>query len=325
MLLVKSPLRISLVGGGTDFPDYFKNKGGAVISASINKFVYIALNKRSEKEIRISYSKTEIVTELERIEHDLIREVLKRYLIQSNLEIVTIADLPSRGTGLGSSSALCVSILAALNVLKNGHFDSKRIASEACEIEINVLGKPIGMQDQYASAIGGFNRINFSSDGQVVVKSLNIGKDNLSRISSWFKLLPVSVRMNSTSSLLQTIQTIKNQDKNGIMDKTLNLVDELEIGLKSFSVSVISDIINEGWNLKKQFGESISNSYIDDLVRLLKKEGMLAAKIVGAGSGGYLLLFAQPEWYSSRCPSDLSGKLIDLKLGVPGTALVYSD
>jgi D-glycero-alpha-D-manno-heptose-7-phosphate kinase len=325
MLLVKSPLRISLVGGGTDFPDYFKNKGGAVISASINKFVYIALNKRSEKEIRISYSKTEIVTELERIEHDLIREVLKRYLIQSNLEIVTIADLPSRGTGLGSSSALCVSILAALNVLKNGHFDSKRIASEACDIEINVLGKPIGMQDQYASAIGGFNRINFSSDGQVIVKSLNIGKDNLSRISSWFKLLPVSVRMNSTSSLLQTIQTIKSQDKNGIMDKTLNLVDELEIGLKSFSVSVISDIINEGWNLKKQFGESISNSYIDDLVRLLKKEGMLAAKIVGAGSGGYLLLFAQPEWYSSRCPSDLSGKLIDLKLGVPGTALVYSD
>jgi D-glycero-alpha-D-manno-heptose-7-phosphate kinase len=325
MLLVKSPLRVSLVGGGTDFPDYFKNKGGAVISAAIDKFVYIAVNKRSEKEIRISYSQTEIVTELEKIEHDIIREVLKRYRIQSNLEIVTIADLPSRGTGLGSSSALCVSILAALNVLKNGHFDSKRIASEACEIEINVLGKPIGMQDQFASAIGGFNRINFSSDGQVLVKSLNIGKDNLSRISSWFKLLPVSVRMNSTSSLLQTIQTIKKQDKNGIMDKTLNLVDELEIGLKSFSVSVISDIINEGWNLKKQFGESISNSYIDELVSLLKKEGMLAAKIVGAGSGGYLLLFAQPEWYSSRCPSDLSGKLIDLKLGVPGTALVYSD
>jgi D-glycero-alpha-D-manno-heptose-7-phosphate kinase len=215
--------------------------------------------------------------------------------------------------------------LAALKILKNGHFNSEQIASEACEIEINVLGKPIGMQDQYASAIGGFNRINFSSDGQVIVKSLNIGKDNLSHISSWFKLLPVSVRTNSTSSLLQTIQTIKNQDKNGIMDKTLNLVGELEIGLKSFSVSVISEIINEGWSLKKQFGESISNSYIDELVGLLKKEGMLAAKIVGAGSGGYLLIFAEPDWYNSRCPSDLSGKMIDLKLGVPGTTLVYSD
>jgi D-glycero-alpha-D-manno-heptose-7-phosphate kinase len=325
MLLVKSPLRVSLVGGGTDFPDYFKNKGGAVISASIDKFVYVAVNKRSEKEIRISYSKTEIVTELERIEHDLIREALKKYLIKSNLEIVTIADLPSRGTGLGSSSALCVSILAALNVLKNGHFDSGKIASEACEIEINILGKPIGMQDQYASAIGGFNRINFSTDGQVTVKSLKLEKDNLTHISSWFKLLPVSVRKNSTSSLLQTIQTIKNQDKNGIMDKTLYLVDELEFGLKSFSIPVISDAINEGWNLKKQFGESISNSYIDDLVALLKKGGMLAAKIVGAGSGGYLLIFAEPEWFSKRCPNDLSGKMIDLKLGVPGTSLVYSD
>jgi D-glycero-alpha-D-manno-heptose-7-phosphate kinase len=325
MLLVKSPLRVSLVGGGTDFPDYFKNKGGAVISASIDKFVYVAVNKRSEKEIRISYSKTEIVTELERIEHDLIREALKKYLIKSNLEIVTIADLPSRGTGLGSSSALCVSILAALNVLKNGHFDSGKIASEACEIEINILGKPIGMQDQYASAIGGFNRINFSTDGQVTVKSLKLEKDNLTHISSWFKLLPVSVRKNSTSSLLQTIQTIKNQDKNGIMDKTLYLVDELEFGLKSFSIPVISDAINEGWNLKKQFGESISNSYIDDLVALLKKGGMLAAKIVGAGSGGYLLIFAEPEWFSMRCPNDLSGKMIDLKLGVPGTSLVYSD
>ncbi len=325
MILIKSPLRISFIGGGTDFPDFFKLNDGGVISTTIDKSLYVAINVRSESEIRVSYSRTEIVNKIDLINHDIIRESLRLFDINSHLEIATIADVPTRGTGLGTSSSLCVAMLCGLNHLKKVNFDSDKLAKDACKLEIDILDKPIGLQDQYAAAFGGFNRIDFKKNGDVLVNPLNITADKIIDISSWFKLLPINIRKNSEKSLRETIDSINDPKKISLLMETRSLLNDMEESFVKFDVMRIAEILNIGWNLKRNLGNSISSPQIDSTISGLINEGLLAAKIVGAGGGGYLLLFGEPDWFESRLSLELRAHLIHLNFSTQGARLVYSD
>ena len=169
MIISRTPLRISFAGGGSDLKEYYKNGVGAVTSTAIDKYIYITVNKKFDDKIRISYSKTEIVDSIDEIKHDLIREALRLTNIDAVIEITSIADIPSKGTGLGSSSSFTVGLLNALYAYKGQHKSAEILAKEACKIEIDIVGEPIGKQDQYAAAYGGINHIQFNADGTVFV------------------------------------------------------------------------------------------------------------------------------------------------------------
>lgn len=169
MIISRTPLRVSFAGGGTDLADYYRTGFGAVVSCTIRKYVYVTVNKRFDDDIRVSYSKTEIVNSVDELEHGLVREALKKVGIRNGIEITTIADIPSKGTGLGSSSAITVGLLNALYAFKGYRAGPKKLAEEACEIEIDKLGEPIGKQDQYIAAYGGIQHIRFNADDTVVL------------------------------------------------------------------------------------------------------------------------------------------------------------
>jgi D-glycero-alpha-D-manno-heptose-7-phosphate kinase len=325
MILVKSPLRVSFLGGGTDFPSYFLQRGGAVISTTIDKHVYVALNIRNDKSIRVSYSKTEETSDVSSLDHDIIREILLKYRIETNLEIVTIADMSTKGTGLGSSSSLSAAVICGVKNLLNIQYNSRDLAMEACELEIKTLNKPIGMQDQYISAYGGFNKIKFLANGDVVVEPIKFTNINLNEISKWFKLLAVNTRQSASESLMETIDSINDSKKQIYFNEIYSLIDDLHQNFVKFEPKNIGQIINIGWKLKKEFGKSISNQQIDFLIDRLLGEGLLGAKLVGAGGGGFVLLFAEPDWYRNKLDPKLQNKIMDLNLGVEGTRLVYRD
>lgn len=289
MIITQSPLRISLLGGGTDFSHFFRQEEGCVLSAAIDKYIYVTIKERYDDRIRIGYTKTELVDSVDEIEHELVRECLRRTGIHRRVEISTMADIPSEGSGLGSSSTVTVGLLNAMYTYLGQAKEAETLAREACEIEINILGKPIGVQDQYITAYGGLRFLRFCRNGGVEVRSLALPENLVRRLNQNLMLFFTGITRKSETVLSEQVHNI---------DERLDILRLMKVmamqGMESLLAGELDEIgylLHQSWLCKRQLASRISNQAIDDLYQTARQAGALGGKIAGAGGGGYLLLY----------------------------------
>jgi D-glycero-alpha-D-manno-heptose-7-phosphate kinase len=295
MIVSKTPLRMSYVGGGSDLPAFYQEETGAVLSTSIDKYMYIALNRKFDGRIRISYSRTEEVDLASQVEHPLVREALALTGIQGGIEIASLADIPSKGSGLGSSSSYTVGLLNALYAYKNQFVSKEKLAQQACDIEINRCGEPIGKQDQYAAAYGGLNLIRFNPDESVSVDPV-ICKPALLHTLEDSTLVFFTGRTRSASAVLaEQSKALLQTDRKELMRRMVKLAFELKAELESGSLDNFGPILDENWRLKSQLASGITDPQIDDWYTTGIKHGALGGKLLGAGNGGFIMFYAPPE------------------------------
>ena len=272
MMISRTPLRVSFCGGGSDLAAYYENssEGGCVTSLSLARYIHVTVNQRFDDDIRLSYSKTEIVQDFEDLQHELVREAMRMVGVRGGVEITTIADIPSRGTGLGSSSAVTVGLLSALYEYVGKSVSALTLAEQACQIEIEILDQPIGRQDQYGCAVGGVNHIRFLPDGSTVVEPLELSDEIIARMGEEFTLLYTG-KTRSAAELLarQSAQTADHTAQLGRMcDQARQARDALLVG----DLEQVGDLLHEGWELKQQLASGITLPEIDEIGRASCRE-----------------------------------------------------
>lgn len=293
MIITRTPFRVSFIGGGSDFRDFYaKNGYGAVVSAAINRYMYIIIHPYFHDKIRLKYSKTEDVENIEEIEHPIVRECLKKVQIERGIEIASFADVPS-GTGLGSSSSFAVGLLHALYTYKGKVVSKEKLAREACEIEIDILGKPIGKQDQYASAYGNINYIRFNRDETVDVSSILLTESAKKKLENNLCLYYIKGKRRSCDILEEQKKNISIEDKFQNLKKMVMLADELKDNLHVEKIDDVGSILHKGWIYKKELASRISNSDVDNLYDKALKCGAIGGKLLGAGGSGFLLIYSE--------------------------------
>jgi D-glycero-alpha-D-manno-heptose-7-phosphate kinase len=295
MIITRTPFRISFVGGGTDLKEFYQNEPGAVVNTAIKNYMYITVNKRFDDTIRVSYSKTEIVSRVDEIQHPIVREAMKLVGIDGGIEIVSIADIPS-GTGLGSSSSFTVGLLNALYAYKGRLRSAEELASDACRIEIDILGEPIGKQDQYIAAYGGLNYIQFNQDNSVCVSPLIITNRVKESLEKRLLMYYVGNSRNARNILSEQKENTMKEDKFQNLKKMRDLTLEIRACLlNGFSPIDFGQILHEGWLLKRELAGGISDTFIDSCYDRALEAGALGGKLLGAGGGGFLLIYCLPE------------------------------
>lgn len=288
MIITRTPFRISFVGGGTDLPDFYRVEPGAVVSTAINKYMYVVVNQRFTDAIRVSYySKTEIVNSVDEIQHPIVREALKLAGITKGIEIASIADIHA-GVGLGSSSSFTVGLLNALYAYQGILKSAEELARDACHIEIDILGEPIGKQDQYIAAYGGFRYIQFNTEETIFTEPIIWPKENKGELTQNLLLLYTG-DVHETSSILREQKEKTKQNSNmDSLRKLRNMAGELRGKLNNHaSPDILAEFLHRGWMLKKQLASRISNNKIDEYYEKALGAGALGGKILGAGGGGF--------------------------------------
>lgn len=293
MVVSRTPLRISLGGGGTDLPSYYLKHGGFLISAAIDKYIYILINKTFDQKFLVKYSELERVSDVEEIRHPIVREAVKLLELQNDpIEICSVADMPS-GAGLGSSSAFTVGLLKALHAYKGDIVSTRTLAEEACHIEIDVLGERIGKQDQYIASYGGITTMEFRKDGYVWVEPLKISQDTFYNMEDGICLYYTGY-IHSASEILAE-QDQKTKDSNDEMVKNLDYVKTLGYqsreAFEAGDLSRFAEILKTHWEYKKRRSNKMSNKQIDDIYLYALENGALGGKLIGAGGGGLLLFY----------------------------------
>lgn len=292
MIITQTPLRISIAGGGTDISAYYQKHGGAVLSTAIDKYVYVILNKRFDDKIYISYSRKEIVDHVDEIQHELVREALKITGLEKGIEIAIMADIPSSGSGLGSSSSLTVGLLNAFYTYKGIQVPAEQLAQEACEIEIERCGKPIGKQDQYIAAYGGLNYFEFNSDGSVIVTPINIGPLK----QHWgASMMLFFTNITRSADVILKEQTGRTEENAAFLDKIKALAKDARDAVQKGNFDAVGDILRENWLLKKELANGITKPEIDNMVDVAVAGGAVGCKICGAGGGGFLLTYCSRQ------------------------------
>jgi len=300
MIISRTPLRMSFVGGGSDLPEFYRQHGGAVLSTAIDKYIYINLNKKFDNGIRLAYSVTEEVSSVNDIRHALVRESMKYLGIDGGLEITTIADIPSKGTGLGSSSSLTVGLLHILNAYLGRHVSSEQLGADSCRIEIDICGEPIGKQDQYAAAFGGFNLIEFRPDDSVSVSPVICRPETIKELERNILVMYTGITRSASLLLRQQSKDIdSDQKKRDAMLQMVKLAYALRTELHNNNTSAVGEILHENWMLKKEMTAGISNETIDGWYAAARKAGATGGKILGAGAGGFLMLYAPHESHAA--------------------------
>jgi len=325
MIITRAPLRLSIGGGGTDLPFYSSRFGGSLVSAAINKYIYIIVEKREfYDEFLIRYSKTEKVKEVKDIEHTRIRAALEYLNINEPLEITSLADVPA-GTGLGSSSTFLVALLKALHIYKREDVSAKKLAEEAAHIEMNILKEPIGKQDQYTAAFGGLLNLEIDKFGNVIVSSLNISYSNLEELEN-------NTLLFNTGITRSAVEVISNQKKNLESDeekiKQMHILKdigkEIKKALEEGDIARFGRWLNVHWETKKTFGEQMSSSEIDEYYELGIKNGAIGGKLVGAGGGGFLLFYCEGNKERLRQAMQKAGlKELSFKFDNEGCKVLY--
>ena len=293
MIISRTPLRMSFAGGGSDLPAYYREFGGAVISSAIDQYVYVNVNKKFDDGIRVGYSKNEEVQTIGQIQHPLVRSALEYLQIPGGVEITTIADIPSSGTGLGSSSSFTVGLLHELQEYRSNKMTALSLAQDACHIEIDLCNEPIGKQDQYAAALGGFNFLEFNPDESVTVSPIKCKSDTLVKLQENLLVLYTG-KTRSASALLrnQSEELVSSSSKKMTMHQMVQLARNLKEELANDRLDAFGEILHEGWMLKKSLVDGISEDEIDSWYELGIAAGAQGGKILGAGAGGFLLFYA---------------------------------
>lgn len=325
MIITRTPLRMSFVGGGSDLASYYQKHGGAVISTSINKFIYLCANNKFEKGYRLSYSKQEIVERVDQIEHQLFRHCLDYFNIKDSFEISSMADIPSSGSGLGSSSSFTVGLVNLLSSYLQKELTKEEIANIACEIEIDICGNPIGKQDQYAASFGGLNKIIFNRDGSTNVIPINCKPENLKKFKDSIIVLYTGKSREANQILSIQNEKMNEKSKQEIVTKMVDLCDPFSDLITEGNIEGIGEVLDYGWNLKKSILETISNSSIDILYDRGKKAGAFGGKLMGAGGQGFLLFCAPKDRHSSIKEELKELRELDISFDQSGTQVVYKD
>lgn len=293
MIISQTPLRISFVGGGTDLKSFYHAEDGMVLSAAIDKYIYVIVKERFDEKIYINYSEKEIVDDVSDVKHALVREAMKKTGVLNGIEITTLADIPSEGSGLGSSSSVTVGLLNALYNFAGVQVTLEQIAREACEIEIDICRKPIGKQDQYIAAYGGLNKITFHPDESVTVNRIPIFTRNFLRLNS--NLLLFYTNKTRQADVILKQQNENTETKRKILRTMRDLVPTMEDSLLDHDLDALGKLLHENWILKKSLVNSISNSDIDIMYEKAMDAGALGGKLCGAGGGGFILMYVPRE------------------------------
>ncbi|HEY8288015.1 MAG TPA: kinase [Acetobacteraceae bacterium] len=324
MIISKTPLRLSFVGGGSDIPDYYREHGGAVLATSIDKFVYITVNKRFDETLRVSYSQTEEVDTAEHLQHRLFRAVLMKLGISGGLEITSIADVPSRGSGLGSSSAFTVGLLHCAYAYKGIYKSKSDLAAEACEVEIDILNEPIGKQDQFGAAMGGLNVIRFNPDDTIDVEPVLAPAGVIEAVERSMLMFYTGKTRSASALLRQQSEDMKaSQDKRNAMKRMVELVDVMRRELGGANVGTVGDILHESWLLKRSLSGGISTGTIDEAYQAARAAGATGGKLLGAGGGGFMVFFAPPEQHERIKASLGHLRHVDFRFERQGTSIIF--
>ncbi|MFI5144616.1 MAG: GHMP kinase [Ignavibacteria bacterium] len=291
MIITQTPLRISLAGGGTDLAGYYLNHEGFVVSTAIDKYLYVIVKERFDDLIYVDYSNKEIVNSIDDIQHDLVRETARLTNLKNGFEIMMLADIPSEGSGLGSSSSLTVGLLNAFYLYQGILVTSQQLAEQACKIEIEILKRPIGKQDQYIAAFGGLKGIKFRKDDKVELQDIDLDSEHKRRLGSNLLLFFTNTTRKASSIL---------EEQSNRIDETLEFhhrIKELafnaEASLNDRDINKIGEYLKINWDMKKKLAGNISNPDIDKMVEKAMRGGALGAKISGAGGGGFLLIYCE--------------------------------
>lgn len=294
MIISRTPFRISFAGGGSDLPSYYRGARGAVVSSTIDQSMYVTVNERFDDTIRVSYTKTEIVSRPDDLQHEIVRACLRKLEIERKVEITTIADIPA-GTGLGSSSTLTVGLLNALHAYAHRFAGAERLAKEACEIEIEALSKPIGKQDQYAAAYGGLNYIEFRPDESVLVEPIVCAPATRRRLDESLLLFYTGIRREADVILSEQRQRTEEGKTTERLAKLVGMADELRAALWGNRPRAMGEILHEAWMVKRKIASGITDPQIDAWYEEARAAGAVGGKLLGAGGGGFLLLYCEPE------------------------------
>jgi D-glycero-alpha-D-manno-heptose-7-phosphate kinase len=294
VIITRTPLRISFAGGGTDLPSFYEAyDGGAVVSAAIDKYVHVIVNEKFDRSIRVAYSRTENVDRLDDLQHGLVREAMRSTGVSEALEIHTIADIPSEGTGLGSSSSLTVGLLQALYAHRGMLKDPAELARDACRIEIETLGGTQGKQDDYIAAFGGVQHFEFHADGSVRSTPIPLSSPDRESLSDHLSLFYTGITRKAEGILKD--QSSRTRDNKDALLRMRDLAGEGRSAIVRRDWEGLGRVLEEGWQLKRGLSAAISNPEIDRLFAAAKAAGAYGGKITGAGGGGFLLLVHPPE------------------------------
>ncbi|MCX5796748.1 MAG: GHMP kinase [Elusimicrobia bacterium] len=320
MIISRTPFRISLAGGGTDLAEYYKRSPGAVVSTAIDKYMYITVNRYFDDSIILKYRRTELVESVADIRHPILRECLRKVGISKGIEITSMADVVG-GTGLGSSSSFTVGLLHALHAWKGEFVTAEQLAAEACEVEIRRLREPIGKQDQYIAAYGGFKYLEFMCDGAVRVDPLICAPKTWAKLSQRLLLLYTGVTRKAGPILRRARARFRSQD--AVLKRMRRIAELARQELQLGNVDSLGELLHEGWVLKRGLAKGVSNDSIDQAYERARGAGAAGGKILGAGGGGFLLLFCVPA-KRERVRRALSGwREIPFRFEPEGSKIIY--
>ncbi len=322
MIVTETPLRISFAGGGTDFKDYYESREGMVVSSAIDKYVFVILSKRFDEKIYVNYFKKEIVDNVDDIQHELVREAMKITGVNSGIEIMLLSDIPSEGSGLGSSSSFSVGLLNALHIYRGEQVGPSQLAKEACDIEINRCKKPIGKQDQYIAAYGGLREFTFQKNGEVKNRRFELSESQNRDLSQ--NLFLFYTNQSRKSETILTEQKKQIDSNLSPLDHIKNLAIKVSEAVGANNFDSIGNILNENWQLKKELASNISNSDIDQMYEKAVSSGASGAKICGAGGGGFLLVYCPIQYHQNLRESLKDYREMPLILEPDGSKVIFN-
>jgi D-glycero-alpha-D-manno-heptose-7-phosphate kinase len=322
LIIVQTPLRISFFGGGTDFPTFFMEEGGCVLSSAIDKYIFVTVKERFDKKLRIGYTQTEMVDSINQIQHELIREALRVTGIHQGIEVTTMADIPSEGSGLGSSSTVTVGSLHALYAYSGEMVSAEKLAKEACDIEIGKLKKPIGIQDQYIAAYGNLRFFEFLPDGEVKVEKLKIDDDFRRALNDCFLLFFTGISRRADTILAEQKNNIK--DRISVLREIKQMAHEARKDLEDGNFDAFGSLMHQAWESKKRLAGQISNGTLNEIYESAQRAGALGGKIAGAGGGGFILLYAPYERHQAVRRALCGLQELPFRLEPDGTKIIFN-
>lgn len=326
MIISRTPLRLSIGGGGTDLPFYYRQEEGSLVTATMNKYVYCVVKERFEEEIRLSYSENEEVCSLENLENDRAKEVLKISGLEKNKEIVTMADAPA-GSGLGSSGAFTLGLHNAAQSYKGEKLSDKELAENAFDIEHNRLNYHCGKQDQYAAAFGGIFELKIDKEGNTSVRPLDISQETIDELEKNIQLFYTGQLRDSDEILeAQKKQVVSKERKMEKMRQIKSIGEDIKEALESDNPDKFGKLLHEHWSTKKKFTEKMTNPAIDDAYTKAREAGALGGKIMGAGGGGFFMFYVNQERENFREKmEDIGLRYMDFKFDWEGSKVIYDE
>lgn len=321
MIITKTPFRISFCGGGSDLPSFYEKYGGCVLNTTINRYMYISIHPYFDpNKTSLKYSKSELVDDISKIEHKIIRNVLTIKKV-SGVEITSTADIP-QGTGLGSSSSFTVGLLHTISCYQGKYISKAQLAEMACEVEINNLKSPIGKQDQYAASFGGLNFFYFRKDGTVSRSPIIMERETVCELQNNLALFYIGHARSANEILDEQNKNMEDPQKIRALIEMCILAENMKESLESNDLSSFGKILNESWNLKKSLASGISNPTIDQIYEIALQNGALGGKLLGAGGGGFILFYCEKE-KQNRLREALGFKQMDFRFEYEGSSVIY--